>query len=457
MQSFTEVWNIVTEAMKEEFSESFITLWFRSIKLLYLDDSIAVFAAKNDFYRGIIESKHKQKIAKYLKLTLDYNVEIIIESEEQGPVDISKYTGEKIPPVEEKKENISAESVFNDTEYTNNHSYDYTFENFIVGSSNKFAHAASLAVAQNPHDDDYNPLFIYGESGLGKTHLLYAIMRRIKENDPSMIIKYVKGEDFTNKLIESIANHTTAEFRSTFRTVNVLMVDDIQFIAGKESTQEEFFHTFNELYEDGKQIILTSDLPPSSIKNLETRLRTRFEWGIIADIQPPNLELRIAIMKNKVEKKGVDISYEILNYLAENLTSNVRQLEGAINRICAQSYLINTPITFEMAKNAVADMITNKPGANISVERILKVVSQKKGITVEDIKSRKRTETIAFTRHICVYLIHKLTDMSFGKIGEIFKRDRTTMMNSVKAVEDEIKINSLYEEEINELIREIKG
>ena len=460
MQSFTEVWNIVTEAMKEEHSESFIKLWFQSLKLLYLDDSIAVFAAKNDFYRGTIENKYKQKLKKYLNLTLGYNVEIIVESEERGPVDISKYT-DQVPEVsypfnKETPESKPQVQPISEPSYINSHANDYTFENFIVGSSNKFAHAASLAVAQNPHDDDYNPLFIYGESGLGKTHLLYAIMQRIKANDPSMVIKYVKGEDFTNKLIENIANHTTAEFRSTFRTVNVLMVDDVQFIAGKESTQEEFFHTFNELYEDGKQIILASDLPPSSIKNLETRLRTRFEWGIIADIQPPNLELRIAIMKNKANKKGVDISYEILNYLAENLTSNVRQLEGAINRICAQSFLINTPITLEMAKNAVADMITHKPGANISVDRILQVVSQKKGITIEDIKSRKRTESVSFTRHICVYLIHKLTDMSFGKIGDIFKRDRTTMMNSVKAVEDEIKINSLYEEEIKELIREIK-
>lgn len=458
MQSFTEVWNIVTDTMKEEFSESFVNLWFRSLTLLYLDENIAIFSAKNNFYRDIIESKHKQKISKYLKEALDYNVEIVIESEEEGPVDIHKYVTEnEIRATENGPFSPFRPLSVQDTELITPQNIEYTFENFIVGSSNKFAHAASLAVAQNPTDNDYNPLFIHGESGLGKTHLLYAIMRRIKEKDPAMTIKYVKSEDFTNKLIESIANHTTAQFRNTFRNVNVLMVDDVQFIAGKESTQEEFFHTFNELYEDGKQIILASDRPPSAMKTLETRLRTRFEWGLIADIQPPNLELRVAIMKNKADKKGADISYDILNYLAENLTSNVRQLEGAINRISAQSFLTGAPITFEMAKNAVADMITNKPGENISVDRILQVVAQRNGITVDDIKSRKRTETIAFTRHKCVYLIHKLTDMSFGKIGEIFKRDRTTMMNSVKAVEDEIKINSIYEEEINALIREIKG
>jgi len=467
MQSFTDysdVWNEVIGAMRDEYSNSFISLWFQNIRLLYLDEEVAVFGAKNDFYREMIEKKHKPKIAKYLKQALDYDVEIILESEDKGEIDLTKYTNpdnlkpwyDVIPQNNTNSSKPTAEFCNADHELANPQTKDYTFENFIVGSSNKFAHAASLAVAQNPTDNEYNPLFIHGESGLGKTHLLYAIMRRIKENNPSMIIKYVKSEDFTNKLIESIANHTTSEFRNTFRNVNVLMVDDVQFIAGKESTQEEFFHTFNELYEDGKQIILASDRPPSAMKTLETRLKTRFEWGIIADIEPPNLELRVAIMKNKADKKGVDISYDILNYLAENLTSNVRQLEGAINRICAQSFLTNTPITFDMAKNAVSDMITNNPGENISVDRILKVVSQRNGVTVEDIKSRKRTETIAFTRHKCVYLIHKLTDMSFGKIGDIFKRDRTTMMNSVKAVEDEIKINSLYEEEINQLIREIK-
>lgn len=312
-------------------------------------------------------------------------------------------------------------------------------------------------MANNPTDDDYNPLFIHGPSGLGKTHLLYAIMNRMREKNPNAKIVYVKGEDFTNRMIESIASKTTAQFRNTFRTVDALLIDDVQFIAGKESTQEEFFHTFNAIYEEGGQIILVSDKPPREIKTLEDRLRSRFESGVLADIQPPNLELRIAIMKDKANKKGVDISYDILNYLAENLTSSVRQLEGAINKICAQAFLLNSDIDFDMAKNAVSDMITNKPVKNVSVDRIISVVSQKYGISIEDIKSRKRTENIAFTRHKCVYLIHKLTDMSFGKIGDIFKRDRTTMMNSVKAVEDEIKINSQYEDEINELIREIKG
>ncbi len=454
MQSFDEVWACVVEAMSEEFSSSFISLWFANLKLAFLDEKIAVLIAKTNFYRDIIENKHKNKISKYLMKTLEYDVDIVILSEEDGPQDLSIYTGKK-ESYKDPEQHNDPEVKISVPQALQNHAY--TFNNFIVGSSNKFAHAASLAVANNPTDNEYNPLFIHGPSGLGKTHLLNAIMNRMRELNPNAKIVYVKGDDFTNKLIESITKKTTAEFRNTFRTVDALLIDDVQFIAGKESTQEEFFHTFNAIYEEGGQIILASDRPPREMATLEDRLQNRFESGILADIQPPNLELRIAIMKDKAEKKGINISYEILNYLAENLTSNVRQLEGAINKICAQSFLINTPITLEMAKNAVADMISPKTHTVISPDRIISIVSKKDGITIEDLKSRKRSGAISFSRHKCVYLIHKLTDMSYGRIGDIFKRDRTTMMSSVETVKQEIKINSIYEEEINDLIREIKG
>ena len=382
-------------------------------------------------------------------------------NENDGPHDLSAYTGETVVKTEEK--------IFSETESKNNKSQKpidisqevinkaYTFDNFIVGASNKFAHAASFAVANNPTDNEYNPLFIYGSSGLGKTHLLNAITNRMKELDPDADIMFVKGEEFTNKLIDAIQNKTTAQFRDTFRKLQALLIDDVQFIAGKESTQEEFFHTFNAIYEEGGQIILASDRPPREMATLEDRLKTRFESGILADIQPPNLELRIAIMKDKAAKKGVEISCNIFNYLAENLTSNVRQLEGAINKICAKSFLINTPITFEMAKEAVSDMISPKSKTNVSPDTIIKIVSQRDGIAESDIKGKKRTSSIAASRHKCVYVIHKLTDLSYGKIGEIFKRDRTTMMSSVETVTNEIKINSIYEEEINSIIREAKG
>lgn len=456
MQSFDEVWSCVINAMSEEYSSSFISLWFANLKLAFLDENTAVLIAKTNFYRDIIENKHKNKISKYLLKTLEYDVDIVILSEEDGDTDLSVYTGKKEENATETHDHHThKEEKITIPQAVQNHSY--TFNNFIVGSSNKFAHAASLAVANNPTDNEYNPLFIHGPSGLGKTHLLNAIMNRMKELNPNAKIVYVKGDDFTNKLIESIAKRTTAEFRNTFRTVDALLIDDVQFIAGKESTQEEFFHTFNAIYEEGGQIILASDRPPREMETLENRLQNRFESGILADIQPPNLELRIAIMKDKADKKGADISYEILNYLAENLTSNVRQLEGAINKICAQSFLINTPITLDMAKAAVADMISPKVHTNISPEHIIRTVSKRDGISIEDLKSRKRSSAIALSRHKCIYLIHKLTEMSYGKIGEIFKRDRTTMMSSVEAVKQEIKINSIYEEEINDLIKEIKG
>ncbi len=453
MQSFDDVWAVVCEAMTEEYSKPFISLWFASLKLAFLDEKTAVFIAKSEFLRKGIEENHKSKISKYLINSLGYDVDIVILSEEDGPPDISAYTEKhnekniEIDNQPQKKINI--------LQVTQNNSY--TFENFIVGSSNSFAHAASLAVANNPIDSEYNPLFIHGPSGLGKTHLLNAIMNKSRSLDQNIKIMYVNGETFTNKLIESIAKKTMDEFRNTFRKVDVLIIDDIQFIAGKDSTQEEFFHTFNAIYEEGGQIILASDKPPREMATLEDRLKNRFEWGVITEIQPPNLELRIAIMKDKAAKKGVEIPYEILYYLAENLTSNVRQLEGAINKICAQSFLINTPITFEMVKTAVADMISPKNNKVVSPERIIEIVSQRDGISVDDIKSKKRSSAIALSRHKCVYLIHKLTDMSYNKIGEIFKRDRTTMMNSVNAVKTEIKINSEYEEKINEIIREIKG
>lgn len=458
MQTFDDVWSVICEAMNEEYSRPFISVWFANLKLAFLDENFAVFIAKSEFFRKGIEEKHKDKISKYLIGTLGYDPEIIVLNDEEGPHDLSAYTSGKKPVKPAAAEAASqpkAEVKIDIPQAVQNHSY--TFDNFIVGSSNKFAHAASMAVANNPIDNEYNPLFIHGPSGLGKTHLLNAIMNRMREHNPDAKIVYVKGEEFTNKLIEAITNKTTAQFRNTFRTVDALLIDDVQFIAGKESTQEEFFHTFNAIYEEGGQIILASDRPPREMATLEDRLQNRFESGILADIQPPNLELRIAIMKDKAAKKGVEISYDILNYLAENLTSNVRQLEGAINRICAQSFLINTPITLEMAKTAVADMISPKSKANVSPDLIIEIVSRRDGISVDDLKSKKRTSSIALSRHKCVYLIHKLTDMSYGKIGEIFKRDRTTMMSSVDTVKNEIKINSIYEEEINSLIREIKG
>ncbi len=333
---------------------------------------------------------------------------------------------------------------------------DYTFENFIVGSSNKFAHAACIAVANAPAVA-YNPLFIHGQSGLGKTHLLYAITNRIRESRPNANIVYVKGETFTNQLIESlsVSPQYMAQFRAKYRQADVLLIDDVQFIAGKVSTQEEFFNTFNELYEAKKQIILTSDRPPKEIKTLEDRLKSRFEWGLIADIQPPDLELRIAILRKKALDMGVDIPIDVLNFLGENLKSNIRQIEGVIRRLGAYSNLAKRPITVEMARENISDVISGAEPVKVTQDKIFHAVARKYGVTVEDIRGKRRTREIAQARHVCIYIMRTVTDLSLPSIGRVFNRDHSTILSSIDTVQEKIREDASLENDIDDLIKEI--
>ncbi len=339
---------------------------------------------------------------------------------------------------------------------TDENGNEFDFEHFVVGSSNKFAHAACLAVAQKPAGS-YNPLFIHGPSGLGKTHLLKAVIRHLQLHHPELKIRYVKGDEFTNQMIESISFNRTEQFRENYRKVDVLLIDDIQFIAGKEATQEEFFHTFNALYEDNKQIILTSDRPPKDIPRLEDRLRTRFEWGLTADINPPDLELRVAILKNKSASYGISMSAEVLTLVAENLRNNVRQLEGAVKKIAAQSLLLGQPITKELAFSCISDLMSGSEPIAMTSERILNKIAEKYEVSVEDIKGAKRTKQIATPRHIAVYLIRELTNMSFPQLGKLFDRDHATIMNSYQTVSTKMKDDPFFEGEIKELLREFQG
>ena len=333
---------------------------------------------------------------------------------------------------------------------------EYTFDNFIVGESNKFAHAACRAVANR--DESYNPLFIYGQSGLGKTHLLYAITNQMKENAPSIRIVYKKGDDFTNELVLSIQGGTTATaaFRDKYRSADVLLIDDIQFIAGKEATQEEFFHTFSALYEEGKQIILTSDRPPKEIKTLEERLRTRFEWGLIADIQPPSFELRTAIIRKKAEALNIVISMQMVEYMAEKLQNNIRQIEGALKKLSAYTLLYTGEIDEEKIRAVVAEFSTGIVSPEDIVKNIFSEIYDKYGVTEQDIKSGKRTQNIANVRHITAYLIKELTDFSLSKIGKTLNRDHTTILSSIANIEEKIKKDPLMETEINEMISNIR-
>lgn len=441
------VWSLVKASMKDDFSESTFDLWFNSLELYSLSESEAVFVCNSDFKRQIIQNKYASVLAENLKNVIGFNVDVtIISNENSEPENPNKiFRPKDYIPSNDENEIIPYEYKF-----------EYTFDNFIVGNSNKFAHAACIAVANSPAFA-YNPLFIYGPSGIGKTHLLYAITNKIAENNPDAKIVYIKGEEFTNELIDSISEGRAANFRDKYRKCDVLLIDDIQFIAGKVATQEEFFHTFNTLYEEHKQIILTSDRPPREIKTLEDRLKTRFEWGLIADIQPPDLELRVAIIKKKAETVNVQLPNDVLNFLAENLQSNIRQIEGAIKKLGALSFLSGAPISMELARSSVAELLGGTEPVNVTIDKIFAAVSNKYGVSKEDLVSSKRTKEIANARHICIYLIRTITDMSLPNIGKIFGRDHSTVISSIETIEKRQKENSLFDVEISEMIKNIKN
>ncbi len=336
------------------------------------------------------------------------------------------------------------------------YNFEYTFDNFIVGNSNRFAQAACYAVASNPATS-YNPLFIYGPSGLGKTHLLYAITNEVKKKKPDVKIIYIKGEDFTNQFIAALASSTINEFRQKYRNCDMLLIDDIQFIAGKTSTQEEFFHTFNTLYEEHKQIILTSDRPPKDMKTLEDRLKTRFEWGLLADIQPPDLELRIAIIKKKAEQVSITIPEDVLAYLAENLRSNIRQIEGAMKKLGATVFLSGQRITMDTARACISDLLGGEEPVSVTVDKIFAAVYKKYGISKEDLIGQKRSRDIAQARHISIYLIRNITEMSLPNIGKIFGRDHTTIISSIEVVEKRLKNDPMLTLDIADMTKDVTG
>ena len=460
---FAEIWELTQKEIQKitDFPDMTMRLWFSDLKLTILTEDTAVFVSRSDFKREIVYGRYLNIMEQAMKNVLGFDVSVSVRSTEAE----AEMTERMSVAAERTHTPVNPETDFYSTvgenKVLNRASVpaafaEFTFENFVVGKSNEFAHAAALSVANHPAGQA-NPLFIYGPSGLGKTHLLYAITDRIKKNFPSYKVIYVKGEEFTNQMIDSISRGITSEFREKYRQSDVLLIDDIQFIAGKESTQEEFFHTFNQLYENGKQIILASDLPPRDIQRLEERLRTRFECGVIADINPPDFELRTAIVKKKVQNYNIDFPEEVMNYIASNLTGNVRQLEGAVKRICAQCMLTGAPVSIDLAVRCIADQVVGSEPVSVTIDKILNVVSNRYGIPVEDLKGRKRTSNVASARHIAVYVIKKLTDRSLPAIGKVFGRDHTTIMSSLDAVEKRLSIEPSFEPELNEIIRLVKG
>ncbi len=459
-EEYAQIWQMFIESLyPDEMSKTQAEMWFGDAYIACIDDKNVHIVHPSDFKFTIVNRRYLPLLKEKLSGILGFDTDVKIYSDIENPFIM------KIEDEAEDRESNPVSQVIFDTERTVgdnieidiNGKLPYTFDNFVVGNTNKFACAACRAVAENALSA-YNPLFIYGSSGVGKTHLLWSIIDYIKNNRKNAKIVYVKGDDFTNQMIESIRRETTKEFRNKYRSADILLIDDIQFISGKTSTQEEFFHTFNALYENGKQIVLTSDRHPHEINTLEERLQSRFESGLIADIQPPDYELRVAIMKNKAEAMHIEISDEVITFLAESLHSNVRQLEGTIKKLSAQSLLNGMPITVELACKSIADLVGRHGAEPVgdTVERILKKVSEKKGVSVEDIKSKKRNKEIAMARHISAYLIRNLTNMSLPAIGKELCRDHSTIISSISFIEEEVENNPSFKLELDMITKEIK-
>lgn len=443
MESFTEVWNLVSDYCKSKITDIAYSTWIKRIKPITLnfEQGVAVIKVPNELHRQTIKHYYMDMLDEAFIQIFGQKIEIqiCIPDEDVIPTNTVKTSENK-----------------NDDTPAINDDYEYTFDTFIVGSSNKFAHAASVAVANKPATL-YNPLFIYGNSGLGKTHLLYAICNQIGKTNPEMNIVYIKGDDFTNELIEAIRRGTTSEFHNRYRKADVFLVDDIQFIAGKDSTQEEFFHTFNTLYEAKKQIVLTSDRPPKDIATLEERLLTRFEWGLTADIQPPDFETRIAIIKRKAELLKIELPDNVAEYIANRLKNNIRQLEGAVKKMKAYYLLNGESPSITTAQAAISDIINNDQPTPYTVEKIIDEVARTFGTTSEDIRSAKRSANISSARQVSMYVVREITQMPMTAIGEEFGgRDHSTVVYGIQQVEKGLKKDPKTRATVEDIIKNIR-
>ncbi len=446
--------NAVLEALKESQTQISYELWYKDLEFISFDAEKCVLKTTDSKKRFLESTIHNKYLADAFISVLGYLPKLVILSD---PNEVPKPIN--LPPIKNetelleeklKEEEIDISTAISEPTIITK----YTFDNFVIGDSNKFAYAAAMAVATQEEDDplSYNPLFIWGPSGVGKTHLLCSITNKLKERKPGIKILYKKGDDFTNELIDAIQKRNTADFREKYRMLDVLLIDDIHFIAGKESTQEEFFNTFTALYEKEKQIILTSDRPPKDIRLLEDRLLTRFEWGLIADIQAPNYELRTAIIRKKAAELDMELENEIVIYLAENLQNNVRQLEGAIKKISAVATLTGAKINLPFVKNTVTDFISYNLPITSKTNRIIHEIAEKYGVSEDDIKGQKRKSDINFARQVCIYLIRQVTNASYSSIGDIFSRDHSTILSSYTNIEKKCEKEKGFDKEMRDLI-----
>ena len=427
-----QIWEEALKMIEEETSPVSFATWIQPIVPCGIIGNKIILQVKESFLKEIIEKRHLPLIRTAIKMVTKNEYDIMITTEEeQNAGNLHNLAAEK-PAENELARNLNPK---------------YVFDSFVVGNSNRMAHAASLAVAESPAQA-YNPLFLYGNSGLGKTHLMHSIGHFILDRNPQAKVLYVTSETFTNELINSIQNNKNEEFRNKYRNIDVLMIDDIQFISKKEGTQEEFFHTFNALYESNKQIIISSDRPPKEIKTLEDRLRSRFEWGLIADVQPPDYETRIAILKKKAERDNLTVPDDVMAYIAKNIASNIRELEGALTRIVAFATL---------AENSLKDIFSENSATPLTPELIQQVVAEYYNIRVEDIQGSKKPKNIAFPRQVSMYLCRKLLDISLPKIGESFGgRDHTTVIYAISKIEKQLESDEGLQKTVHALEKEIK-
>ena len=416
MDSVAEVWKSILEIIARDITPTAYNTWFADCEPVELEDCKLVLHTATDFKRNIIQSRFGSTIcaALYDLFSCDFELQVLAGDE------LEEYLSRKKGPDHLPEMD------------------GYTFDRFVVGPSNKFAHAAAVAVAENP-GKAYNPLFIYGNSGLGKTHLLLAIGEEIHARHPEKKIAYVKGDDFTNQMIQSVQSGTAEEFRQKYRNVDLFLVDDVQFIDGKQATQEEFFHTFNNIYEAGHQIVITSDRPPLEMSLLDDRLRTRFEGGLMADVQPPDIETRMAIIRNKAAQLGMILPDDVVEYIGENITANIRQIEGVVKRLTAYKEILNDTITINSVKRAIKDVIRVGeyiPTPDVIIEETARYYS----LSPDDLRGQRRSKNIAMARQISMYLMRSLTNLSLLDIGEQYEgRNHSTVLSSVRKVEDLIK------------------
>ena len=429
MNSIHDIWAGIMEILSTKLTSTSINTWFSECEPIGLEESRLILYTPKAYKRDIIQQRFSAIIKDALRELFSCDFDLLVLAEEDELPDPNPKQDEKMLPEMD----------------------GYTFDNFIVGSSNKFAHAAALGVVKAPGRKAYNPLFIYGHSGLGKTHLLLAIGSAIHEKLPNSRIVYVKGDEFLNDIVHSIKEGEMEEFRQRYRYADLFLVDDIQFIAGKERSQEEFFHTFNSIYEAGHQIVLTSDRPPIDMATLDDRLRTRFEGGLMADIQPPDLETRMAITRDKAGHLGMALSDEIIEYIAEKITSNIRQLEGVVKKLTAYREISGDEITRQRVDKAISDVI--RTGDYLPTpEDIIQETANYFGVSLEDIKGQKRNKNIAMARHISIYLIRTLTNLSLNDIGSYYEdRNHTTVYASIKKIEEKMKTDP----ELTNTIRDI--